>query len=121
MPELMPGSCYAWLNTSLQVELETTKLLKFAKSLKGHSTFAMSTTSWLGFNISDIFICLPTGIRAVLRSGLQIILLTIVLICLMYLSQPVGVLYNQVYKTPYKDSSDGCMKNRNDTPTHYLL
>lgn len=79
------ASCYTCLNISLQVELETTNLLKLEKSLKRHFIFVMSTTNQLEFKFSDIFICLPYGIRTILGSGLQIVLLSFVLICLMYL------------------------------------
>lgn len=37
-----------WINSAFQVESETTKLLKLAKSLKGHSSFTASAISWLG-------------------------------------------------------------------------
>lgn len=40
------ASC--WINSAFQVESETTKLLKLAKSLKGHSSFTASAISWLG-------------------------------------------------------------------------
>lgn len=77
-------SCYTWINTSSQVELETTKLLKLANSLKGNSSFPLGTTGWLGFKVSDIFRWLPTGLRAILKSGLQTIFFIALLTCSIY-------------------------------------
>lgn len=66
-------SCYTWINTQ-QVKLETTKLFKLDKCLKGHSSFMTSATNWLGTKLSDIFSWFPPGLRATFRSGLQIVL-----------------------------------------------
>lgn len=72
---------YLLINTSYQVDLETTKRVNLARSLKRHSSFASSVNDWLGFKFSDIFNWLPTGFRVILRSVLQIVLLIIILIC----------------------------------------
>lgn len=71
-------SCYTWINTTNQVELETTKLFKPAKSLKGCSDF---TAGWLNFKFSNIFGWLPAGLGAILRSSLQLVLPVIILVC----------------------------------------
>lgn len=73
--------CYTSINTQ-QVELETIKLLKLAKCLKGHSSFTTSATDWLRSKALDIFSWLSPELRTIIRSGLQIILRFQVSICL---------------------------------------
>lgn len=77
-------SCCTWINTSSQVELETMNLLNLDRSLKGHSCFASRVNGYLGFKFSDIFSWLPKGLRDVLRSGLQIVLPIVIVICSIY-------------------------------------
>lgn len=60
-----------------QAQLKTTKIL-ILPSLKGVS---FSPLSRFNFKFSDLFNGLPIGLEALLRSGLQIIIFTIVLMC----------------------------------------
>lgn len=72
-------SCCTWIYTSHQVELETSKLFKLPKSLKG--THSPGITSWVNLRFPYLFSWLPTGMETILRKGLQIILLIVLLIC----------------------------------------
>ena len=71
-------SCCCWINTSSQVlKLETRKLSKHARTLKGYSNFV---SRWFNLKFSDSFSWHPSSIGALLQSGLQIILLLIFII-----------------------------------------
>lgn len=68
--------CCIWINTSQQVELETTKLLKLAKSLRDLQIFPQESN----FVLSGIFSWFSSGLGVLLHSDLQVILLVIKLI-----------------------------------------
>lgn len=89
-------SCYTWIS-SQQVHLETIKLLRLAKCFKGHSSFTISATHWLGSKLFHVFSWFPPGLRAIFRSGLQIVLPLIVPICLIYLIVKRFMFYVTMY------------------------
>lgn len=71
--------CCTQINTFPQVKLETTKHHKFAKSLKGHSKATTGIPIWLKLKFLTFFNWCPDGLRAILRSVLQIVIIIIVL------------------------------------------
>lgn len=90
-------------------------LFYIVRSPKGHSRFTSSVNGWLGFKFSDIFIWLPTGLRDILKSELQIVLLIVILICSIYFT--VKLLMFCITKI-YKNSNNVYMKDRNNLSSH---
>lgn len=71
--------CCTWINTSPQVELETSKILKLAKSLKGQPV--PGSLNWFHFPFTDLFSWLPDGLGSLLCSGVQLVII-IIIICM---------------------------------------